>query len=71
MRIWKPLTKFWYSNERNEFKYHTDFSLKEGESIETIINDKRLLIEMPHEGEIYKIHYEMAIEIFKEEKDVK
>jgi len=33
MRIWKPLCKFRYSDERDEYKYHTDFALEEGEEI--------------------------------------
>lgn len=69
MKIWKPLSKFRYSEERNEFKYHTDFSLKKSENIELKINGKTIIKEKPPKGKIYKIHFEMAIEIFEEKNN--
>ena len=34
MIIWKPLTKYRYSEQRNEVKYHTDLALEEGDRLE-------------------------------------
>lgn len=65
MIIWKPLTKFRYSKERNEFKYHTDFALKEGESIEKSYEELiKIFQEKVPKGKIQKIHFEMAVEEF-------
>ena len=69
MKIWKPLSKYWYSKERNEYKYHTDFALEEGESIEIKVNGKRLIKDETPKGKIFKIHFEMAVETFKEEEN--
>ena len=63
MKIWKPLSKFRYSDERDEYKYHTDFSLSEGETIVIYINGKLLLEDKVSEGE-KKYHLEMAVESF-------
>ena len=64
MEIWKPLVKYRYTEERNELKYHTDFSLKEGEIIEVKINGEKIIrIKIP-KNEIHKFHFEMAEEIF-------
>jgi len=65
MEVWKELTKYWYSAQRNEYKYHTDFSLDEGETIEVIVNGKKLIDEIVPKGELHKIHFEMAEEIYK------
>ena len=65
MKFWKPLSKFRYSDERDEFKYHADFALTEGEIIEVIINGKPLLKDKVPKGEEWKYHFEMAVESFK------
>ena len=67
MEIWKPLSKFRYSDERDEFKYHTDFSLDPGESMEFSIDGVPWIVEKVPEGKVYKIHFEMAVEIFDKE----
>ena len=63
MKIWKPLTKYRYSEQRDENKYHTDFSLEEGESIEGSYKE---LIQVFKEkvplDKRWKIHFEMAVE---------
>lgn len=64
MKFWKPLSKYRYTDDRNEYKYHTDFALKEGETIEVIINGKRLLKDEVPKGEEWKYHFEMAVESF-------
>ena len=64
MKIWKPLSQFYYSDERNEYKYHTDFALEEGEKIEVFINGKVLLRDKVLPGEERKYHFEMAVERF-------
>ena len=66
MKIWKPLVKYRYSDERDEVKYHTDFALEEDEIIEVSINGKILIKEKIPKGEIHKFHFEMAEEVFKE-----
>lgn len=68
MEIWKPLVKYRYSDERNEFKYHTDFALREDEIIEISINGKMLIKEKMPKGEIHKFHFEMAEEVFEDEE---
>ena len=70
MKFWKPLSKFRYSDERDEFKYHTDFSLDPGESMEFFLSNNYnhpLIREKVPEGKVYKIHFEMAVEIFDKE----
>ena len=69
MKIWKPLTKFRYSDERDEYKYHTDFSLETAEVIEVLINGKSLLTEIIPADEERKYHFEMAVESFAEKPD--
>ena len=66
MKIWKPLVKYRYSDERNESKYHTDFALEEDEIIEISINGKTLIKEKIPKGEIHKYHLEMADEVFEQ-----
>jgi len=67
MKFWKPLSKFRYSDERNEFKYHTDFSIDPGESMEFSIDGVPWIREKVPPGKVYKIHFEMAVEIFDKE----
>ena len=69
MKIWKPLSKFRYSDERNEYKYHTDFALREREKIEVFINGKILLRDKVLQGEERKYHFEMAVESFAEKQE--
>ena len=69
MKIWKPLTKFRYSDERNEVKYHTDFSLEAGDSMVVIVNGERLIQEIIPKGEERKYHFEMAVESFAEKHE--
>ena len=69
MKIWKPLSQFYYSHERNEYKYHTDFALKEKEKIEVFINGKLLLRDEVLQGEERKYHFEMAVESFPEKEE--
>jgi len=65
LKIWKPLSKYYYSDERNEYKYHTDFSLEDLEEIVVFINGKELLREVVPRGWERKYHFEMAVESFK------
>lgn len=67
MKVWKPLSKYRYTDDRNEIKYHTDFSLEPGETIEVLINGKPLIREKMPDGRIYKFHFEMAVEAFENE----
>jgi len=66
MFIFKRLVKYWYSDQRKEHKYHTDFELKEGESIKE--NYPKLMkvfeIKTPKlpKGKVWKFHFEMAVE---------
>jgi len=63
MKIWKPIIKFRYTEDRNEWKYHTDFSLEEGECIEE--NYKELMQVFKEKtplGKRWKFHFEMAVE---------
>jgi len=69
MKVWKPLTKFYYSNERNEYKYHTDFSLGAGEEIEVIVNGETILLSGVPKGMVKKYHFEMAVESFAEKPE--
>jgi len=64
VQYWKPLSKYRYTEDRNEFKYHTDFSLDEGEMIEVMINGKTLIKEKTPKNKVYKYHFEMAVEEF-------
>ncbi len=75
MKIWKPLTKFRYTDERDEYKYHTDFALEEGESILVLIGrdggtgKKVLLNENVPKGMLKKYHFELAVESFAEKHE--
>jgi len=69
MKIWKPLIKFRYTDDRDEYKYHTDFSLEEFEQIEILINGKLLLIDRVPKGTEKKYHLEMAVESFAEKHE--
>ena len=66
MKIWKPLTKFYYSDERNEFKYHIDLMLEKEDTIALVINGKTVTMDTPPKGKVYKIHHGMSIETFDE-----
>jgi len=68
MKIWKPLSKYRYSDERNEYKYHTDFALEEGERILVTVNGNILIDDYVIQGEEKKYHLEMAVESFKDEE---
>jgi len=65
MKIWKPITK--YSKFRDEFAYHTDFSLSAGETLSFFAGGNgesvRIYEECPT-GHVWKIHLEIAIEPF-------
>jgi len=64
MIIWKPLTKYRYSEQRNEVKYHIDLALEEGEKLEDCKELMEVLkVETPN-GKIRKIHLEIADEEF-------
>jgi len=69
MKIWKPLTKYYYSDQRNEYKYHTDFSLEEGEEIAVIINGETILENTVPRGIEQKYHLEIAVESFAEKPE--
>ena len=69
MKVWKPLSKFRYSEERDEYKYHTDFALEETEDIVIFINGKELLREIVPTGKERKDHFEMAVESFDKTTD--
>ena len=63
MYIWKPLVKYWYSKQRKEHKYHTDFSLEEGECIEKeYLELMQIFKEKTPLGKKWKFHFEMAVE---------
>lgn len=64
MKIWKPLSKFRYTDERDEYKYHTDFALEEGERILIMINGKTLIDDYVLPNRVKKYHLEMAVENF-------
>lgn len=64
MRFWKPLSKYRYSDDRDEVKYHSDFLLDEGETIEIILNGETLLKEETPKGKVCKFHFQMAVESF-------
>ena len=64
MKIWKPLTKFRYTEDRNEWKYHTDFAVEEGERIENFKELMPIFKEKCPKNKIWKIHFEMAVEEF-------
>ena len=64
MKIWKPLSKYRYTEDRDEVKYHTDFLLEEGEEIEVIIAGKTIIKEKTPQGKDWKFHFEMAVEEF-------
>ena len=69
MRVWKPLSKYRYSKERDEYKYHTDFALEEGDDIIVYNNGEKLLSEYIPKGEERKYHFEMAVERFAEKPE--
>jgi hypothetical protein len=69
MKVWKPLSKYRYTDDRDEVKYHTDFSLEYGEEIEVLVNGKLLMQEKVPNNKIYKFHFELAVEAF--ENDIK
>lgn len=63
MFIFKRLVKYWYSDQRNEHKYHTDFELKEGESIKKDYPELMKIFEIKTpKGKVWKFHFEMAVE---------
>lgn len=64
MRIWKPLTRYHYSSERNEWKYHTDFAVEEGESMSKFKELMKIFKEKCPKHKIWKIHFEVAVEEF-------
>ena len=67
MKIWKPLTKYSYSKERNEVKYHTDFGLVEGEKVGDYKELMDIFKEVVPQRKVWKIHFEMAVEEFDEQ----
>lgn len=66
MKVWKPLTK--YKKQREEWAYHCDFTLEEGERFELKLPDGTGIKEVCPEGMIYKFHFEICVEPFKIEK---
>jgi len=64
MIYWKPLSKYRYSRERNEFKYHTDFQLDEGEEIEVKLAGKTIIKDEVPQGKEWRYHLEIACESF-------
>jgi len=67
--IWKSLTKYRYSKERNEVKYHTDFRLTEGNKIENYDELMKVFKEIVPQGKEWRIHFEMAVETFPLNKE--
>ena len=70
MIIWKPLTKYRYSEQRNEVKYHTDLALEEGEKLEDYKEFMEVLKVKTPNGKVRKIHLEIADEEFNKEDGV-
>jgi len=66
--IWKPVVKFRYSKERNEYKYHTDFRLSEGKKVEDFDELMRIFKEKVPNDKEWRIHFEMAVEEFDKEE---
>ena len=64
MKIWKPLTKFRYTKDRNEWKFHTDFAVESGEKIEEFRELMEIFKEKCPKGKEWRIHFEIAIEEF-------
>lgn len=62
MEIWKPLTK--YHKHREEWAYHCDFALEEGEEFRLILPDGRKIVEVCPKGKVYKFHFEVCVEPF-------
>ena len=67
--IWKPVVKYYYSRQRKEHKYHTDFRLKEGQSIEDFDELMKVLKKKTPKGKTYQIHFEMAVEEEPQEEE--
>ncbi len=65
MKFWKPLTKYRYSKERNEVKYHTDFMLDKEEGFELRFADFMFKEKVPKD-KVWKCHLELAVEEFNE-----
>ena len=63
MKIWKPLTK--YKKFREEFAYHTDLRLDEGECFVIDFNGYGVKECVP-KNKIWKIHCEIAVEPFED-----
>jgi len=64
MIIWKPLTKYRYSEQRNEVKYHTDLALEEGDRLEDCKELMEVLKVKTPNGKVRKIHLEICDEEF-------
>ena len=64
MIYWKPLSKYRYTKDRDEVKYHTDFLLEPGEEIEVKLAGKTIIKEKTPQGKEWKFHFEMACEAF-------
>ena len=62
MRTWKPLTKF--HKHREEWAYHCDFALEEGETLELKLPDGSGIKEVCPKGKVYKVHLEICVEPF-------
>lgn len=68
MEIWKPLAEF--LKPRGEVGYHADFALKGGEHLSVRFGDGIILERTCPEGVVWKCHFELAVESFREEAGV-
>jgi len=62
--IWKGLTKYRYSKQRNEIKFHTDFKIREGDKIKSNTELMKIFEKRVPKGKEWKIHFDMAVETF-------
>ncbi len=62
--MWKPLQR--YSKQRQEWAYHCDLSLEEGEAFRIKVCGKEMK-EICPKGQEFKIHLEICIEPFKKD----
>ena len=62
MKTWKPLTKF--KKHRDEWAWHADFALEEGESLTLIMGEDLETLETCPKGKELKVHIEICVEPF-------
>lgn len=65
MKFWKPCEWWW---DDREWKFHSDFQLDVGETLEIKVNGKLLLKRQVPKGEIWKVHLAGSFQPFKKKK---